>query len=64
MSNNTFKQIICDAASLTLHEKMTKLKDKIWLQNEKIRTLSKFGKSGIIFASKLFADTWCRKKTE
>ena len=39
MSNNTFKQIICDAVSLDLQEKMTKMKDKIWLQNEKIKTL-------------------------
>ena len=39
MSNNTFKQIICDAVSLGLHEKMTKLKDKFWLPNEKIKTL-------------------------
>ena len=39
MSNNTFKQIICDAVSLDLQEKITKLKDKIWLQNEKIKTL-------------------------
>ena len=39
MSNNIFKQIICDAVSLDLQEKMAKLKDEIWLQNEKIKTL-------------------------
>ena len=39
MSKNIFKQIICDAVALDIHEKMTKLKDKIWLQNEKIKFL-------------------------
>ena len=39
MSNNIFKQIIRNAVPLDLHEKMAKLKDKIWLQNEKIKTL-------------------------
>ena len=39
MSNNIFKQIICDTVSLDLQEKMAKLKDEIWLQNEKIKTL-------------------------
>ena len=39
MSNNTFEQIICDDVSLDLQERMTKLQDKISLQNEKIKTL-------------------------
>ena len=39
MFNNIFKQIICDAVSLDLQEKVAKLKDEIWLQNEKIKTL-------------------------